>query len=71
MKTQRHKDTELRVELRFGAILRSVDMRFRLVALAIMALMSLPAFAQMDPTGEWAPRFHEDNPERLAESITT
>jgi hypothetical protein len=31
-----------------------------------MALMSLPAFAQMDPTGEWAPRFHEDNPERLA-----
>jgi len=29
-------------------------------------LTALPAFAQMDPTGEWAPRFHEDNPERLA-----
>jgi hypothetical protein len=41
-------------------------MRFRLLAIAIMTLVSLPAFAQMDPTGEWAPRFHEDNPERLA-----
>src|SRR5215472_10826323 len=44
-------------------------MRFRLVAIAIfglMAVVSLPAFAQIDPSGEWAPRFHEDNPERLA-----
>ena len=32
-------------------------------ALAI-ALTSLPAFAQLDPSGEWAPRFHEDQPER-------
>src|SRR5215472_19228451 len=44
-------------------------MRFRLVAIAIfglMAVVSLPAFAQIDPSGEWAPRFHEDQPERLA-----
>lgn len=44
-------------------------MRFRLTAIAgiaLMALVSLPAFAQMDPSGEWAPRFHEDQPERLA-----
>ena len=41
-------------------------MRFRLIALVVMTLASFPAFAQMDPSGEWAPRFHEDNPERLA-----
>src|SRR5215470_7515178 len=42
-------------------------MRFRYVAiLMLMALMSAPAFAQMDISGEAAPRFHEDNPERLA-----
>ncbi len=28
-------------------------------------LISLPAFAQRDPSGEWAPRFHEDQPERI------
>ena len=28
-------------------------------------LLSLPAFAQRDPSGEWAPRFHEDQPERI------
>jgi hypothetical protein len=41
-------------------------MRFRLIALVVMTLASFPAFAQMDLSGEWAPRFHEDNPERLA-----
>src|SRR5438270_13627353 len=44
-------------------------MRFRMIALAMMAwiaLAALPAFAQIDPSGEWAPRFHEDQPERLA-----
>src|ERR1700686_3075964 len=28
-------------------------------------LASLPALAQVDPSGEWAPRFHEDQPERI------
>jgi hypothetical protein len=28
-------------------------------------VLSMPAFAQVDPTGEWAPRFHEDQPERI------
>src|SRR5215475_6341152 len=42
-------------------------MRFRLIAtFALMMLVSLPALAQMDLSGEWAPQFHEDNPERLA-----
>lgn len=43
-------------------------MRVRLIAfgVAVMALLSLPAFAQVDLSGEWAPRFHEDQPERLA-----
>jgi len=39
-------------------------MRF-LFAIAVIALMSLPAFAQMDLSGEWGPRFHEEQPERL------
>jgi hypothetical protein len=34
------------------------------VALAVV-LTSLPAWAQLDPSGEWAPRFHEDQPERI------
>jgi hypothetical protein len=29
------------------------------------AFSALPAFAQVDPSGEWAPRFHEDQPERI------
>ncbi len=33
-------------------------------ALGIL-LASLPAWAQLDPSGEWAPRFHEDQPERI------
>jgi hypothetical protein len=28
-------------------------------------LLSYPAHAQTDPTGEWSPRFHEDEPERI------
>src|ERR1700682_3057512 len=28
-------------------------------------LASVPASAQIDPSGEWAPRFHEDQPERI------
>src|SRR5688572_3859759 len=33
--------------------------------LTITLVCSFPTFAQIDPTGEWAPRFHEDNAERL------
>jgi hypothetical protein len=28
-------------------------------------LVTVPAFAQIDPSGEWAPVFHEDQPERI------
>jgi len=28
-------------------------------------LFGVPAFAQLDPSGEWAPLFHEDQPERI------
>lgn len=31
-----------------------------------MAFFEIPAFAQMDLVGEWAPQYHEDQPERLA-----
>jgi len=34
--------------------------------LAALVLFSTPALAQIDLVGEWAPQFHEDNPERLA-----
>ena len=31
----------------------------------ILVLMAIPAIGQDDFAGEWAPLFHEDNPERL------
>jgi hypothetical protein len=34
--------------------------------LCAAALVSLPAFSQIDATGEWSPRLHEDQPERGA-----
>src|SRR5260370_21612439 len=30
----------------------------------LVLLVNVPAFAQVDLSGEWAPRFHEDQPER-------
>src|SRR5258708_2903674 len=33
--------------------------------LLLTMLASGPAHAQVDPSGEWAPRFHEDQPERI------
>src|ERR1043166_1476240 len=30
----------------------------------LFLLLALSAFAQIDLSGEWAPRFHEDRPER-------
>jgi glyoxylase-like metal-dependent hydrolase (beta-lactamase superfamily II) len=36
-------------------------MKSLLLALALAAM----AYAQTDPAGEWAPRFHEDQPERI------
>ena len=33
--------------------------------LLLTALASVPALAQIDLAGEWAPRFHEDQPERI------
>ena len=49
--------------------LMSLVSRPRLVAPILFGLMLLaaaPAFAQVDLTGVWNPRFDEDNPERLA-----
>ena len=34
------------------------------VLLTLIAVSSRPAFAQLDPSGEWAPQFHEDQLER-------
>src|SRR5213083_251105 len=39
----------------------------RLVGIVVvMAFLAAPAFAQIDFSGEWAPRFYEDQPERVA-----
>ena len=41
-------------------------MRTMIAAAALAAVLTgLPAWAQLDPSGEWAPRFHEDQPERI------
>jgi hypothetical protein len=39
---------------------------FTLLVLAFICLAHVSAFAQVDFTGEWAPRFYEDQPERVA-----
>jgi hypothetical protein len=39
--------------------------RFRLLAFIATMLFAVPAVAQVDFSGEWAPRFHEDQPERV------
>src|SRR5438034_11122316 len=36
-----------------------------LLVLAVTTLFSVPAFSQIDFSGEWAPRFYEDEPERV------
>src|SRR5271154_7260061 len=33
--------------------------------LLTMLFAAAPAWAQLEPVGEWAPRFHEDQPERI------
>ena len=40
-------------------------MAHRLTGLLLAATLAIPAFAQLDVSGEWAPRFHEDQPERI------
>jgi hypothetical protein len=39
---------------------------FALLFLSVMVWSTTPAYAQIDLAGEWAPQFHEDQPERLA-----
>src|SRR4026208_456910 len=41
-------------------------LRFAVSGVALtIALAAAPAAAQVDFSGEWAPRFHEDQPERV------
>jgi hypothetical protein len=37
-----------------------------LFAVIFIVMLGIPAFAQVDFSGEWAPRFYEDQPERVA-----
>jgi hypothetical protein len=34
-------------------------------SILILAMVAVPAFAQIDLSGEWNPVFHEDQPERI------
>jgi hypothetical protein len=36
-----------------------------LLAAMLFGIAGAPLFGQLDPSGEWAPRFHEDQPERI------
>jgi hypothetical protein len=45
-------------------MLRSIT--FAVMLLVCIFAAGAPAFAQVDFTGEWAPRFYEDQPERVA-----
>src|ERR1035438_8326859 len=40
-------------------------MRTIIAAATFTVMLAGLAFAQLDPSGEWAPRFHEDQPERI------
>src|SRR6478609_10435224 len=44
---------------------RVAQARIAGLLLLIAGLMAIPASAQMDLSGEWAPLFHEDQPERI------
>src|ERR1051325_4561332 len=46
-------------------ILRGDMNPIRLFIFVLVAAAALPAFAQVDFSGEWAPLYHEDSPERL------
>jgi len=37
----------------------------RMTGLLLAVALAIPAAAQLDPSGEWAPLFHEDQPERI------
>ena len=39
--------------------------RVQAFLMALAATLAVPAFAQVDLSGEWAPAYHEDGPERL------
>src|SRR5215471_7657532 len=40
------------------------NLRLAIPLLSFAVLVGTPAFAQVDFTGEWAPLYHEDGPER-------
>jgi hypothetical protein len=37
----------------------------KIAILSLALTLGIPAFAQVDLSGEWAPKFHEDQPERI------
>src|SRR5437588_13035792 len=43
----------------------SMRTMLRTFLVGLVVALGAPAFAQIDFTGEWAPAYHEDGPERL------
>src|ERR1700684_4109332 len=40
-------------------------MPYPMTGLLLTAMLAVPALAQLDVSGTWMPRFHEDQPERI------
>src|ERR1035438_8785803 len=57
------KSQALRQDHEVPMVRRKESAGFLILCLA--ALVSLPAFSQVDATGEWSPRLHEDQAERM------
>jgi hypothetical protein len=52
-------------ELKMRSRMRTIAGYATSILLVLLALAVRPAAAQVDFSGEWAPRFHEDQPERV------
>ena len=48
-----------------GCVERAIKIAVPILLLLLAPLLASPLLAQIDPSGEWAPRFHEDEPERI------
>jgi hypothetical protein len=46
-------------------MISNMNVLAKIAILSLVLALGIPAFAQVDLSGEWAPKFHEDQPERI------
>jgi hypothetical protein len=46
-------------------MITNMNVLAKIAVLSLVLALGIPAFAQVDLSGEWAPKFHEDQPERI------